>query len=285
MSDIFDIGPLDKFMCLATGSSGAGKSVAIASWLDKGPIYTFDFDGRMNSVANWYMQRGLKRGQLLYDTYGPDNLYQAMEKLDKFLDYCPFAAISIDSFTAVTISAVTFSLKQRMKKGGQSLPTTSKGDLIIPDFDEYKGETVCVTMMLDFCKSIAAKGIAVFWTAHPITSLKIEGKKYSVQTRYAAYGDKSSSLIPIYFNEVYHFATEFDAINGARKRICLTAPDGEVNAKTALNLPVKINWTDANFYRILSDLVEENKFKGEYSKDEVKKLIETKPDSPFTFTI
>lgn len=278
--DLFDLNPLDKYMALFTGASGSGKSVAIGSWLDKGSVYYFDFDGRMNSVANWYQRRGLKKGQLLSDVYGPDNLYQAMEKLDSFLDKCYHAAVVIDSFTAVTISAVTFSLKQRMKKGGNSLPTTSKGDLIIPDFDEYKGETVCVTMMLDMCKSLASKGTAVFWTAHPVQSLKIEGKNYSIQTKYAAYGEKSSSLIPIYFNEVYHFITPFDPIDGKRTRVCLTAPEGEVNAKTSLNLPPKIDWTNGNFYQILSKLIEENKFKETKEND----LTINKP-TDFTFTI
>src|SRR5678815_4956359 len=201
MPDMMDVEPLQKYMVLMTSPSGGGKSIAIASFMELGSVYFFDFDGRMASVASWFKKRGLKPGQLQYDTYGPGNLYDAMQKLDGFIDNCPHAAIAIDSFTSVTISAVTFSLRRRGHKGGTSLPTTSKGDMIVPDWDEYKGETVCVTQMLDLCKQIAAKGVKVFWTAHPIVSTKIEQgvggakDKYGKQTRYAAYGQKTDSLI------------------------------------------------------------------------------------------
>lgn len=268
MPDMMDINPLDSFMALFTGANGSGKSIAIASWMKKGSVYFFDFDGRMASVSNWYKQRGLKQGQLVYDTWGPSNIFEAYQKLEGFLTYCPHAAIVIDSFTAVTVSAVTFSLRRRGAKGGLNLPTTSKGDMIIPDWDEYKGETMYVTMLLDICKALAAKGIAVFWTAHPITSTKIEagagagGKdKYTKQTRYAAYGAKTDSLIPIYFNEIYHFTQEFDFAKNDNIRWCFTGSNGEVTAKTALNLPIQIDWTYGNFYEIFSQKVNEGQRK------------------------
>lgn len=257
MPDIYDVDPLQKFMCLLTGANGSGKSIALASWLKKGSVYFFDFDGRMASVANWYKQRGLQRGQLQYDTYGPDNLYDAMTKMNEFLDYCPHAAVAVDSFTALTVTAVMFQLRRRQAKGGKNLPTTSKGDLIIPDWDEYKGETVCVTQMLDMSKSLAAQGVAIFWTAHPIVSTKIEGDKYFKQTRYAAYGAKTDSLIPIYFNEIYHFTTEWDPRIESNRRWCFTQPEGLVAAKTALNLPVKFDWTNKDFEQELSRLAKE----------------------------
>lgn len=275
MPDIFDVDPLEKFMCLLTGVSGGGKSVAIGSFLDLGSVYFLDFDGRMASVANYYKKRGLKEGQLTYDTYGPHNLYDAVKKLDGFIDYCPHVAIAVDSFTAMTVTAVIYSLKQRMAKGGLFLPSESKGNMVIPDWDEYKGETVCATMMLDMCKAIAAKGIKVFWTAHPIVSTKItagkdagEKDKYGVQTRYACYGQKTDSLIPIYFNEVYNLTTEYNWETEKNKRWIFTQPNGTVGAKTALDLPAKMEWTEKSFYQVLM-----SNLKGE------KPIEETKPST------
>lgn len=271
MTDIFDIDPLQNYMGLYVGPNGCGKSIAIASWMSEGSIYFMDFDGRMNSVANWYKQRGLQPGQLLADRYGPGNLYDALKKLDDFIDYCPHAAIVIDSFTALTVSAVTFSLRQRMGSSGKNAPRMSKGNMIIPDWDEWNGEATVVTQMLDLSKQIADKGVAVFWTAHPVQRLKLQGQgsnvnSVTVQTKYAAFGMKSDSLVPIYFNEIYHFGVEYDLDSPEPKRICTTQPFGDIAAKTALNLPVRFDWTNKNFRQEFVRLVEEYKWKGEVNE-------------------
>lgn len=284
MPDIYDIQSLQKYMALFQGPNGTGKSIALGSFLDKGSIYYFDFDGRMQSVGNWFKQRGLKKGQLSYDTYGPDNLFDAMVKMNEFLDYCPHAVVAIDSFTALTVTAVMFQLKRRAGKSGKSLPTTSKGDLVIPDWDEYKGETVCVTQLLDMSKGLAAKGVAVIWTAHPIVSTKIEGDKYTKQTRYAAYGMKTDSLLPIYFDEIYNFATEWSWEKQANIRWCFAKPSSHENAKTALNLPDKFDWTDKNFYQEFSRLVKEGDEIAFGNSKQGESIEETTETNPFVTT-
>lgn len=257
MPDILDIDPTKKYMAFYVGPNGSGKSIAIASWMELGSVYFFDYDGRMASVANWYKKRGLKSGQLLYDTYGPENLYDAINKLKDFVQSCHHAAIVIDSFTAATITAVTWSMYKRMSKGVQSpdYVKMTKGEMMVPDWDEWNGETMYVTMMLDMCKQIAAAGTAVFWTGHPVQRMNIkqEGRtqKISYQTKYAAFGHKSDSLIPIYFNEIYAFYPETDLQTNKVARICQTQPYGEIAAKTALDLPVRLDWTDGNFRQIL----------------------------------
>lgn len=270
MPDLMNVNPLSKFMALMVGPNGSGKSIAIASWKKKGSIYFFDYDGRMASVANWYRQRGLKSGELQYDTYGPANVYQAYEKLSQFAESCPHAAIVIDSFTAVTVSAVTFSLRQRSGKGAshKDAPKNSKGNMMIPDWDEWNAEATYVTMLLDLSKQIAAQGTAVFWTAHPVQRTKIEAGsggsvgKVTVQTKYAAFGMKSDSLIPIYFNEIYSFGIEqnYEYPEGQQlRRICYTQPDPStgIAAKTALNISPKIDWTDKDFYSLFEKDVNE----------------------------
>lgn len=255
MSDIFDVDPIAKYMAFYVGPNGSGKSIAIASWMKKGSIFYFDYDGRMASVANWYKQRGLKRGQLQYQTFGPQNIFEAYQLMIEYSKSCPHAAIVLDSFTAMTVSTVTFSLQRRMGKSDKNLlPKTSKGDLVIPDWDEWNGEATYITMMLDLSKQIAANGTAVFWTGHPVQRTKIESGqgnsigRVTTQTKYAAFGMKSDSLVPIYFNEIYHFATEWDYTEAKPKRICYTQPNGEVAAKTSLNLPTSFEWTDRDFY-------------------------------------
>jgi hypothetical protein len=257
MADILDIDPMQKFMAFFVGPNGSGKSIAIASWMKLGSVYFFDYDGRMNSVANWYKKRGLKPGQLLFDTYGPENLKDALDKLKQFTQSCPHAAIVLDSFTAMTITAVTFSMYRRMAKSGVNMPKETKGDLLVPDWDEWNGEAMYVTMALDMCKQIAAAGTAVFWTGHPVQRMNIkeEGnrQKISYQTKYAAFGHKSDSLIPLYFNEIYAFYPETDLQTNKVHRICQTQPYGEIAAKTAFDLPVRLDWTDGDFRQIFLD--------------------------------
>lgn len=256
MADVNSIDPRQKYMGFFVGPNGSGKSIAIASWMSQGSVYFFDFDGRMNSVANWYKKRGLKDGQLLYDTYGPENLYDAITKLREFVQSCRHATIVIDSFTAATITAVTFSMYRRMGKGAKDLPKITKGDMPVPDWDEWNGEAMYITMLLDYCKQIASTGVAVLWTGHPIQKMNIkeEGngrQKISYQTKYAAFGHKSDSLIPIYFNEIYAFYPETDLSTNKVHRICQTQPFGEIAAKTSLDLPIKLDWTDGDFREIL----------------------------------
>jgi len=256
MPDVLDIDPMKKFMAMFIGPNGSGKSIAIASWMSEGPIYYFDFDGRMASVTNWYKRRGLKHGQLTYDTYGPENLYDAIEKMKDFVTHCPYAAIVIDSFTAATITAVTWSIYKRMAGGRDSknYPKITKGEMIVPDWDEWNGEAMYVTMMLDMCKQIASNGTAVFWTGHPVQRMNItqqgNTQKIIYQTKLAAFGHKSDSLVPIYFNEIYSFYSSVDIQTNEARRICQTQPHGEINAKTALDLPVMIDWTNGNFREI-----------------------------------
>jgi hypothetical protein len=254
MPDVFDIDPMSKYMAFYVGPNGCGKSIAIASWKEVGPVYTFDFDGRMNSVVNWYKDKGLKKGELIYDTYGPSNLYDAYTKLKDLVEvHCPYSAVSLDSFTAATITAVTYSIYKRMGKGPNSkdYPKLSKGEMLLPDWDEWNAEAMFVTIMLDLCKQLAARGIAIFWTGHPVQRMNIkqEGntQKISYQTKFAAFGHKSDSLIPIYFNEIYHFRPEIDIMTNTVMRKCHTQPAEDVVAKTALNLPKVIDWTNRNF--------------------------------------
>jgi hypothetical protein len=252
-----DVDPLNPFMAFLIGPNGTGKSIALASWLDVGSVYFFDFDGRMASVSNWYKKRGLKRGQLTSDRYGPDNVYDAITKLKEFTVSCPHAAIAVDSFTAATISAVTFQLYRRMGKSGASTPAKTKGDLIVPDWEEWNGEAMYVTMILDLLKQIAEHGTAVFMTGHPVQRMQIKqvgGKQdISYQTKLAAFGHKSDSLVPIYFNEIYYFKVEYDLVDNSIHRVCYTQPSGDVAAKTALDLPTKLDWTNKNFYQLFKD--------------------------------
>jgi hypothetical protein len=254
-TDLLDLDPLSKFMCFAVGPNGSGKSIAIASWKEKGSIYYFDFDGRMNSVANWSQQRGLKRGQLQSDSYGPMQVYEAYEKMCDFSSSCPHAAIVLDSFTSITIAAVTFSLKTRQGIKGKDAPKMSKGGLMVPDWDEFNGEATYVTMMLDLSRQIAANGTAVFWTAHPVERLKVTAgqggtvSSVGTQTKYAAIGMKSDALVPIYFNEIYHFIKTWDFERVRYGYVCQTQST-EVAAKTALNLPAQMDWTGVDsFYK------------------------------------
>lgn len=293
MPDLTTVKPFDKYMALYVGGNGSGKSVAINSFMKLGSVYTFDFDNRMASVANWYQQRGLKSGQVSFDTYGAHNLYDAYTKAMEFKVYCPHAAIVFEGLTTMSVAAVMFSLNQKHGVTGKGAASKSKGGMIIPDMDDYKGETVFITDMLSVSLSLAAKGVAVFWTAHPMESMKVTAgtggkvESISVQTKYAAYGNKVEALVPVYFNEIYSFVTEYDFQTRTNKRLCYTQPHDGINAKTALNLPSNFDWTDGDFYTIFKALADEGQAeamrKGEEYKLNNPEVAITEEKKPFTF--
>lgn len=272
MPKTIDIQLGGRIMVMLKGDNGSGKTVAAASF--PGPIKFFMFDGsKLDAVKSFYPSRA----DIEYDIYGPremklrdsfgnpvhmKSLIQFAEEFNSLQDYCPYATIVLDSFTTFSVTCVTFQLDVRQSDKDKRT-ALSKGGLVIPDFDEYKGETTLVTQSLDVSKVLPCH---VIWTAHPLPKLETTGSgnsmKVTKSSSIAAYGAKTAAMAPSYFNEVWHLDVRANPTPGAPPwRNLHTASVGEHFAKTALPLPPVIDITMRPAFREVQKYLEEHQIK------------------------
>lgn len=255
MPNIYDIQLGGRIMALFISDNGNGKTVAAGSF--PGPIKFYDFDGRMQPLKLFYPTRR----DITYDTVGiesqrPSGDYPGCigfmdfaREFEDLQDRCPWATVVIDSITALTATSVGFQLGIKAREGkGKKL---SSG-IQVPSWDEFNGETSVVQQILDVAKVLPCN---VIFTAHPVDKSTDVGGTLKKSRSIAAYGTKTPSLVPIYFNEIYQFGVEPPSgPDQPAQRFILTQPTGKDMAKTALPLPPRIDITNKPLYPILRDI-------------------------------
>jgi hypothetical protein len=262
-------------MGLWTGSHGSGKTVAIGSM--PGPILIFDFDGGIEPLIDFYP----RRTDIEYFTVGlSDDTRHDVIGIKKFAEMfeelqvnCPYGTVAIDSYTMYSTASVLYQMGHR---DNATLKRT-KGGIAIPDWDEFKGETGLAVQIMEVAKIIPAHFIM---TAHPVTkaqTTKQGGTTNEVlasmikATVLQTYGWKTTSFLPCYFREMYHFYSEASSqIAHGVKYFVQTVASGEVVAKSALGLPAKFEITKARMWPILNDLIKERKEQIEKIRREIK---------------
>lgn len=254
-----------RFMGLFTGPTGSGKTVALGSF--PGPILIFDFDGRIDPLKHFYPNRedleyytvGLSANPR-QDTIG---FLDFCKKFEALQDHCPYGTVCIDSYTMYSIVAVLHQMGMRDEKDLKH----TKGGLPIPDWDEYKGETGVAVQVMETAKIIPAHFIM---TAHPVSkaaTTKQGGSTNEVlqsmvkTTTLSTYGWKTASILPCYFNEMYHFFSEPNRVGSGVSRYVQTVSSGEVVAKTALPLPNSMEITGLPLYPVLQKILQDHQLK------------------------
>lgn len=276
MPTIEDYKSGDPTTTLLKGPNGFGKTIAAGSYPE--PIYFFDIDGRIDPLPSFY--RGDRKRQIHYNGYGVHNLFPMLDQFDSVLEHgflkdldtgqtiYPGTIVG-DGFTSLSITSINYQLNEvrKIAKTRKDAAKRTQGGIVIPDWDEYKGETSIFTQLLDVSKAIPKRrGIHVIWTAHPTkgtaVSKGVDGK-VAVTTKVSpivAIGAKAADLVPGYFNEIYHFAFQ-PSLSAAEmgRRIVYTQTVGDDTAKTAMLLPPAFDWTwtkkgDEMFYEKLMRL-------------------------------
>lgn len=270
MPSLSDLKPGDPTTTLLKGPTGFGKTIAAASY--PAPVYIFDFDSRVDSVGSFY--RGDRSKEIYFDTYGAFNLFRYLDELNELVEkgtikvdgqtIRPGTVVVADSVTALSIAAVDYQLSQvkELAKKDKKIGKKTQGGIIIPDWDEYKGETSVFTEVLGNCKALPKRwGMHAIMTAHPIKSTAVgkdsQGKvSVSIKTSpLVSIGMKAGELVPTAFNEVYHFALLPSMNAGERgKRIVYTEATGDESAKTTMLLPITFEWTNELFHEKLISL-------------------------------
>jgi|SoiMethySBSTD1v2_1073268.scaffolds.fasta_scaffold26988_6 hypothetical protein len=271
MPNVFDIVLGGRIMALFISDNGNGKTVAAGSF--PGPIKFFDFDGRMQPLKLFYPNRK----DITYDLVGMEairpgpnfpgciSFMDFAREFEDLQDRCPWETVVVDSITALTATAVGFQLGIKSKEGKGKKLTSG---IQVPSWDEFNGETSVVQQILDVSKVLPCN---VIFTAHPVDkSVDVGGGTLKKARSIAAYGTKTPSLVPIYFNEIYQFGVEPpSAPNEPAQRFVLTQPTGKDMAKTALPLPPRIDITNKPLYPILQKYCAEHNVKLQGKAEEV----------------
>lgn len=241
--------PTDKnFRALFIGPTGRGKTIAAASW--PGKTLFIDFDHRHKPIIDWYPER---LGQISVEVIYPQNYWDTFVPLVNDLESgkIRFDNVCIDGIT--TLSNTTVVMQMIAKGMGPEKGKITKGGVAVPSWDEFNGEAMLITQLLETLKSIRCN---LFVTAHPVLKTRIEGTKSVKEMSIISFGTKLAPMVPTYFDEVYAFDYTLD-INAGRpvKRHVYTAPTSDYpDVKTAIKgLPPVLDITGKNLYDVMKE--------------------------------
>lgn len=237
----------DKLTCLFKGDPGTGKTIAAASFSGgTEDIYIFDLDQRMRPLLLHYGHPELAdyKKRIKFDTYsGPTAWGDLCTKLDGLISYNPYAAICMDSLTALSRMLISLMLAARGEQGKQKL---KKGGVALTQIEDYSGEANGINQVIDALRVISDNGKKCHYimTAHVIqTSEKSREGKVSLSRFLVNSGAKKTvAELPAYFDEAWHFDVGLGQTGKAQYRV-LTHNIGTDWAKTALPLPDEIDFT------------------------------------------
>jgi hypothetical protein len=125
-------------------------------------------------------------------------------------------------------------------KGGDTKQT--KGGIQVPSWDEFNGEAMIISRLLDVAKTLPCH---VIFTAHPVTTADLvkaaKGEQGATKDSILSFGIKAPGLIPGYFNEIYTMDIE-NSVNAnlPPQRVLHTKSSPGVVAKSTLPLPGKL---------------------------------------------
>ena len=234
----------DRMFCLFKGDPGAGKSIAAASYPEP---YFFDLDGRMKSVAAYWRPKGRK---FQYDTYTSfDPLYNKLEQLST---YCPYGTLVYDGITSGADQILDDMLAVR---GTTNRKRIMAGRIEKYQIEDYGGESRGLTMIMNKLKAISfQKNVHIIVTAHVLSvdTTDLKTKQTTTSRTLLTAGKKVAAKLPKDFDEAYHFDVQAGfGPEDMPKYTVVTRNTGQDWAKTALPLPLRIDFTDGSLYDII----------------------------------
>lgn len=233
-------------MSLFTGINGAGKTVALGSY--PGPIYIYDFDGRMAPLLKMHPDRK----DIFYDTFL--SFEKANRQMKRWMADgpdlsplgTPYRTVGADSLTTVSKTIIRDN-KRLLRPGGNK---NQKGTIQTAEIEDYNYEVSGIEDLLSFLKTMKEDhNMNAILTAHLIAwDAAVPGQigRTEVKTQILTAGKKIAPFVPCIFDECYYFETE-SSTEGV-KRFAYTEDFAGNSAKTALPLPYKIDFTNKSFY-------------------------------------
>jgi hypothetical protein len=256
------------------GESGSGKSVAAFSFPN---IYHFDLDKKMPAIA----KKHFPGKAITYDSY--QNVFDIASKLREFEVECPYETLVFDTITALaklTMRTIAESkgesFVERLKPSNLSKGTSASAktgkvatSIDMMSVDYYNGVyNFMIQYWIDALKGLWIKQgnpKHVLVLAHVMTtesSPDLKTKQTITTRNIISQGKKVEAELPTLFDEIYHFeSTQPSLGDGSPIYLARTSNYGQDFAKTAYNLPAKIDFTmkgmdQAGFYGKLTDYIQ-----------------------------
>jgi len=233
---------------LSRGYTGCGKTIASCG-KEFRPIYVFDFDNRMTSVAKYYKNLDGHAKGIVYDNYAMgDNWKDADKKMDEIMARPEFKTVAVASLTSFIYFVLAHLLNNRVGRSGKGKVIA---DIRVNEIEDYLVEDAALIFeLLKFLMSLKNQGVNVILEAHltPITYHILEGNRELTKIDTLTKGKKAPASIPGYFDESWLFTKELVADGANVKTKYIMNPVGDVltDAKTSRGL-TKIDWTGKDF--------------------------------------
>lgn len=246
---------------LFVGGQGSGKTIAAASF--PLPMMIYDFDGRMAPVKHFYPNKRIEYKVVgAYDAprgrTDVINFYDFCTEFENLQNRCDYATVVIDSITSYTATVVRYQLNKKGKNKGKQLANL----IDVPTWDEFNGECQAVIETIEIAKILPCH---VIFTAHPVDKteiLKVGGTETVRKSQsITAFGNKTPSFVPNYFDEIYNFTKETRQAGAEPSRIVTTLAGDDTLCKTALPLPSRFEITNQPFFRVVQGYLAEHQLK------------------------
>ena len=253
---------------LFKGENGAGKTVGAASFPD--PII-LDFDKKGSAVV----KKHFPEKTIPYHQFG--DVMQAGDLLERWdKEGCPFQTIVVDSLTSLSYDCIKTldtlkgqTILTTLRDSTQNMRKSGKGYKMpeLRGYDYYNIEDSFLKFYIDGLKTMHAvegknpKNVIII--AHVMTSesTDIKTKEVTKTRRILTAGQKIAAYVPAQFDEVFHFGVSVPNSLDSESRVShlvFTEAIGDDFAKTAYQLPYKIDFTNKSLYDLIRNEVDPN---------------------------
>ncbi len=232
------------YSILAKGLSGSGKTTASCG-KDFRPVFVFDTDQRMQSVANYYKKLDGHCKDIEYQSFVMREHFKELDKkMDEIYARPVHKTVVMASLTSYIHNVLAHVLN--FKAGANTGKKVA--DIHVNSIEDYNVEDAALIFeMVAFMKSLQARGTNVILEAHitPIEIKALDGSS-STSMEILTKGRKAPAQLPGYFDEVWLFDTIRRGVNNYEY---IMHPRGDAvtrGCKTSRDIP-DIEWTNKDF--------------------------------------
>lgn len=247
----------EQFVSLFAGKPGAGKTGAICSFAEAGPIKVYDLDKRIRGVfgvAEYIGKQNLDKIEVVQP-----NFEDGWSKFDDMLEMdlvkqksgnFPYKTVAFES--AATMQKFLVSDSQRLRGNGKG---KSRGTINFWTPDDYN---YCSMGFFAFyyeyamkmnCNVIVSAWIVDKWgkvekdgEENPYGANEVIGEKILLT-------EKLAEELPGYFDEVYTFSKEISGVDGATKYVASFENTVAKTCHPSLRKKKRLDFTNKSFYK------------------------------------